>query len=284
MRLRDTVKALLVRPVAFHPTLGHLVGGANAGLMLSQAVYWAERLPSGDGWFFKTHIDWTAETCLTREEQRTARAKLRTCRFWQEERRGLSRQLWYRVDLDALSEAIAAYADAPVTHGENPTTDGGSTHGENPLTDGEKPTTDGENRASSKESTSESTSQVVVEVPPARDLLFAPEPAQPVGFTALPVAGGSVFVITTAQIERWTLQYPGVDVPREVLAMAGWLEASPKNRKTKDGILRFAVNWLKRAQDTPRPSLGRASPGPPARHVKDVTSGAEQLADGTYRI
>ena len=47
--------------------------------------------------------------------------------------------------------------------------------------------------------------------------------------------------------------------------MAGWLDANPKRRKTKQGILRFVTSWLAREQDKGgiyQDRLGRASPVP----------------------
>lgn len=99
-----------------------------------------------------------------------------------------------------------------------------------------------------------------------------------------------MFVVATAQVERWQVQYPGVDVRREVLAMGGWLEANPKNRKTRDGILRFAANWLKRAQDNSRPDAGRpvrgrASPPAPRERTKADYVGTSRLQpDGSYLL
>jgi len=43
--------------------------------------------------------------------------------------------------------------------------------------------------------------------------------------------------------------YPAVDVISEFKKMKGWLEANPKNRKTKRGIRTFINNWLSRNQD-----------------------------------
>ena len=42
---------------------------------------------------------------------------------------------------------------------------------------------------------------------------------------------------------------------QELRKMIGWLEANPKKRKTKQGVLRFVTAWLAREQDK-----GRAAP------------------------
>jgi hypothetical protein len=46
--------------------------------------------------------------------------------------------------------------------------------------------------------------------------------------------------------ERWNFAYPGLEVQREVLRMAEWLEAHPK-RKVRN-FRRFMVNWLNASQ------------------------------------
>ena len=59
----------------------------------------------------------------------------------------------------------------------------------------------------------------------------------------------SLFSVTKAQIDEWSELYPAVDVMQALRKMKGWLEANPKKRKTKRGILHFIVNWLSSEQD-----------------------------------
>ena len=98
---------LLDRPIAFHRCLAELGGSVNAGLMLSQALYWAKRTKAGDGWFWKTAEEWQDETYLTRTEQATARKQLKRLSCWQEELRGVPAKLFYRVDLDELDQLLS---------------------------------------------------------------------------------------------------------------------------------------------------------------------------------
>lgn len=111
----SAIRALLTRPVAFHPMLARLCGSVTAGLMLSQALYWTdvqERTnPQAGGWFYKTQSEWTDETCLTRTEQLTARKKLVELGFLEEERRDLPAKLYFRVILERVCEAIESYGD-----------------------------------------------------------------------------------------------------------------------------------------------------------------------------
>ena len=39
---------------------------------------------------------------------------------------------------------------------------------------------------------------------------------------------------------------------QQLRKMCGWLDANPRNRKTKGGILKFVNGWLAREQDKPR--------------------------------
>src|SRR5215813_11475833 len=101
IRRVNPVRALLRRPIAFHPTLANMTGSVSAGLMLSQAIYWTEvvedKQPNRGGWFYKTQAEWTVETCLSRWEQESARKRLRKWDFWLEDRRGQPARLWFRV-------------------------------------------------------------------------------------------------------------------------------------------------------------------------------------------
>ena len=65
----------------------------------------------------------------------------------------------------------------------------------------------------------------------------------------LPLNDGSFHGVKQADLDKWTGLYPAVDVMGELRKMVGWLDANPKNRKTKGGIGRFIAGWLSREQD-----------------------------------
>jgi len=46
--------------------------------------------------------------------------------------------------------------------------------------------------------------------------------------------------------------YPGLDVHRELLAMAAWSDANASKRKTRKGIKRFVTAWLNKASKEER--------------------------------
>ena len=81
----------------------------------------------------------------------------------------------------------------------------------------------------------------------------APEVASPV-VAVLPCVGKGPkhFTVTEAHVAGWRGAYPGVDVLSQVRQARAWLEANPRKRKTAEGVPRFLVNWLNRAQNDPR--------------------------------
>ena len=74
------------------------------------------------------------------------------------------------------------------------------------------------------------------------------DPPEPPVYSLL-LIDGAEYGITKAQFEKWEKMYPAVDVMQELRKMDGWLDANPKKRKTKNGIMRFINGWLAREQD-----------------------------------
>ena len=66
---------------------------------------------------------------------------------------------------------------------------------------------------------------------------------------ALQLNTGEYWEPDNEQVTKWIGLYPAVNVPGELNAMTGWLDANPKKRKTKRGIATFCNSWLSRAQD-----------------------------------
>jgi hypothetical protein len=95
---------ILDRPIAFQRPFVELTGSITAGLLLSQAYYWALR--SEGGRFWKTMSQWQEETGLTRREQDHARKILRGFPFWLEQVRKLEHRVWYTVDPQAILDAV----------------------------------------------------------------------------------------------------------------------------------------------------------------------------------
>lgn len=91
---------LLDRPIAYQPSFVGLGVGITGAVLLSQLVYWHNRMDAG--WFYKTQKEIKEETGLSREEQETARKRLVSAGVLEEERRGVPAKLYFRVKEDAL--------------------------------------------------------------------------------------------------------------------------------------------------------------------------------------
>ena len=70
----------------------------------------------------------------------------------------------------------------------------------------------------------------------------------------LTLVDGSQYGITEEDAKQDEKAYPAVNVRQEYLQMERWLNANPRNRKTRSGIRRFINSWLGRAQNSARPA------------------------------
>jgi hypothetical protein len=107
----EDLTQLLGRPIAYHRIFAHLGGDANSAVFLSQCLYWTPRATFPDGWFYKTQAEFWEETGLTRYNQETARRKWRKLGVIEEERRGQSGHVFYRVNLERLAELLRELID-----------------------------------------------------------------------------------------------------------------------------------------------------------------------------
>ena len=104
---------LFDRPIAFHPILARVTGSVAAGLFLSQAIYWQKRIPAkrmagcpGPDWFFHTIEEWTEETAMGRDEQKSARKRLVSLGLLEEKRAGIPARLFYRVNVEEIVKTL----------------------------------------------------------------------------------------------------------------------------------------------------------------------------------
>lgn len=107
------ISALLDRPIAFQRPFVSIGAGITGALMLSQALYWSRRTQEDTDWFYKTQAEWEDETGLTRYEQESARSKLCKLGVLEEMKRGIPCKLFYRVNIEKLSEILLAKLPQP---------------------------------------------------------------------------------------------------------------------------------------------------------------------------
>jgi hypothetical protein len=108
-QVRLPIEELFDRPIAFHRIFAEVTGSVNAGLLLSQFVYWSKRTSKGDGWFWKTQEELKEETAMTRRQQETARKILCRAGLTHEKRKGVPPKTWFKVDLDCLEKLLVQY-------------------------------------------------------------------------------------------------------------------------------------------------------------------------------
>jgi hypothetical protein len=108
MRFSDFLTGL-GRPIYYQPELTHITGALTAGIFICNLVQWTGKQKDAAGWIYKTQDELFAETGLSRREQETARKILKDRHLLEEVKRGTPARLYYRVNLDALNDAVDDY-------------------------------------------------------------------------------------------------------------------------------------------------------------------------------
>lgn len=155
---------LFDRPIAFQRAFVELGVGITGALMLSQCVYWHGRTSDKEGWFYKSQADWEVETGMTRREQETARKRLETAGFLEEERKGVPARLFFRVNVEALEAALSKLSSRMADSANQECTKRATSMAESANQECTNPTDcDGGNSQSITEITSETTSETTAE-------------------------------------------------------------------------------------------------------------------------
>jgi hypothetical protein len=84
------------RPIAFNPGLAKITGSANAGLLLSQLLYWYKKGRNPE-WFYKTVDELEEETTLTKRQQRTAIKKCKKLGLIDFKRMGIPAKRHFKI-------------------------------------------------------------------------------------------------------------------------------------------------------------------------------------------
>jgi hypothetical protein len=102
----DLEEILGRRSIQYRTVLARLCGSVNAGILLSQAIYWSTVTKHEGGWFYKTIPEWQIETYLSERQQTSARKILKKFLFWSEKRMGTNGKLYFRISYPELLSAI----------------------------------------------------------------------------------------------------------------------------------------------------------------------------------
>lgn len=103
MRLLEALDS----PVAFHRVFAKITGSVKAGLLLSQFAFWHNKSSHDGQAFYNTKDAIEEATCLTHEEQDSARSTLEKLGFLEVKYERLIHRMWYRLKPEAIEEAIA---------------------------------------------------------------------------------------------------------------------------------------------------------------------------------
>ena len=95
---------LLDRPIAYHRCLVPIARSVEGAVLLSQAIYWQNRMGAGK-WWYKTAKEWEEETGLSQRE--LSRAREGCSRVLKYEVRGLPARGHYMVDIGELERLLA---------------------------------------------------------------------------------------------------------------------------------------------------------------------------------
>lgn len=127
------------RPIAYHPILAAIGGGVQAGVFLSQLLYWTPRGKNPDGWIWKSKPDWQDETGMTVTEIDHARRDLKERGIIEEKLAGVPATIHYRADIARIAELLAGESQSTEeTPGQDPDTENPS-YWETRKLDTEKP-------------------------------------------------------------------------------------------------------------------------------------------------
>ena len=103
---RALSEILTDRPIAYHPLLAQVGGGVQAGVFLSQLLYWTPRAKSKEGWVWKSVKEWQDETGMTEGEIKRARRDLKKRGLIAEDVRGVPATVHYQANLARIEELL----------------------------------------------------------------------------------------------------------------------------------------------------------------------------------
>jgi len=295
------------RPVAYYPQIRHICGSVTAAIFFCQFTYWRGKGENKEGWIYKSQPEIEDETGLTREEQETARRKLRDRGILTERKKGIPCRLYYLLDLDRVNLLWEDHIASKMSNKNEDYQQNGQIiqtcsedsrsqaqqipadmNEEFPLTTTENTTEITADKTTKRIITplaenDESISATITSnnliktewtlTPPSVDeeQKKSESKSSKVGFDY--ATGKFTNLAGTQYLDIWADAYPAINLIQEIKKAAAWLLSNPKNRKTD--LPRFLNNWLQKAQNQ-TPGQG----GGPARPFVGTGKGTEVRTTG----
>lgn len=107
------------KPVLYIGGLGQVLG-VNAGVLLSQLLYWHGKGKDKTGWVYKTAADIEAETGLTRSNQDTAIKKLRKFKIIDYKLAQIPAKRHFKINLEELHNLLPSLKESRKLNYPNP--------------------------------------------------------------------------------------------------------------------------------------------------------------------
>ena len=111
--MKNLLIQLNQRPIAVYPIYIKITGSVNAGLLLSQIMYWYGAVNGRI--FYKSDIEIMEETCLSESELRTAKNKLKSLSFIEIKAKGVPARTHYYINSEKLISEINNFSSVKST-------------------------------------------------------------------------------------------------------------------------------------------------------------------------
>lgn len=108
------------RPILYLAGLSIVLDSVNAGLMMSQLIFWSGKGGKKDGWIYKTMAEFKQETGLSRTQQETA---IRICKehgFIDYKLAGIPAKRHFKVNLKKIENMLPSLKESAKIHYPNP--------------------------------------------------------------------------------------------------------------------------------------------------------------------
>jgi len=92
--MKDFLKLLNQRPIAYYPIYRTITGSTTAGILLSQLMYWFSKKNK----IYKTDKEIMSETLLSKKELETAKKRIKNLSFIEVTREGIPAKTYYKID------------------------------------------------------------------------------------------------------------------------------------------------------------------------------------------
>ena len=100
--MKNLLKELNQRPIAYYPIYRKITGSTTAGILLSQLMYWLSKSDK----IHKTDAQIMEETLLTKKELEGAKRAIKKLAFIEVTREGVPAKTYYEIDWEKLEKAL----------------------------------------------------------------------------------------------------------------------------------------------------------------------------------